>query len=160
MVQRGTWITSRIRGSAAIKFLSWLLRLYKTIWQGGQVDVQGGPAQDMDQLKEAVSSAAAGTGEVQRVIRESAFQPRAAAFTSLIQQCARVRAWQKAVDVFQALQETPGLKVCHLLMQRLHQVVLDSSSRQIFLAHPGSVPGCIGCHGLVPSALQLRIRQH
>ena len=72
---------------------------------------QGGPAQDMDQLKEAVSSAAAGTGEVQRVIRDSTFQPRAAAFTSLIQQCARARAWQKAVDVFHALQETPGLKV-------------------------------------------------
>lgn len=66
----------------------------------------------MDQLKEAVSSATAGTGEVQRVIKESTFQPRAAAFTSLIQQCARARAWQKAVDVFQALQETPGLKVC------------------------------------------------
>ena len=65
----------------------------------------------MDQLKEAVSSAAPGTGEVQRVIRESTFQPRAAAFTSLIQQCARARAWQKAVDVFHALQETPGLKV-------------------------------------------------
>ena len=64
----------------------------------------------MDQLKEAVSSAAPGTGEVQRVIRESTFQPRAAAFTSLIQQCARARAWQKAVDVFHALQETPGLK--------------------------------------------------
>ena len=76
--------------------------------------MQGGPAQDMDQLKEAVSSAAPGTGEVQRVIRESTFQPRAAAFTSLIQQCARVRAWQKAVDVFQALQETPGLKVLHV----------------------------------------------
>jgi len=79
------------------------------------VDVQAGPAQDMDQLKEAVSSAAAGTGEVQRVIKESTFQPRAAAFTSLIQQCARARAWQKAVDVFQALQETPGLKVCHVI---------------------------------------------
>ena len=78
------------------------------------MDVQAGPAQDMDQLKEAVSSAAAGTGEVQRVIKESTFQPRAAAFTSLIQQCARARAWQKAVDVFQALQETPGLKVCHV----------------------------------------------
>ena len=65
----------------------------------------------MDQLKEAVSIAAPGTGEVQRVIRESTFQPRAAAFTSLIQQCARARAWQKAVDVFHALQETPGLKV-------------------------------------------------
>ena len=65
----------------------------------------------MDQLKEAVSSAAPGTGEVQQVIRESTFQPRAAAFTSLIQQCARARAWQKAVDVFHALQETPGLKV-------------------------------------------------
>jgi len=82
------------------------------------VDVQAGPAQDMDQLKEAVSSAAAGTGEVQRVIKESTFQPRAAAFTSLIQQCARARAWQKAVDVFQALQETPGLKVCHVKVLR------------------------------------------
>ena len=83
------------------------------------MDVQAGPAQDMDQLKEAVSSAAAGTGEVQRVIKESTFQPRAAAFTSLIQQCARARAWQKAVDVFQALQETPGLKVCHGILHRL-----------------------------------------
>ena len=88
--------------------------------------VQGGPAQDMDQLKEAVSSAAAGTGEVQRVIRESSFQPRAAAFTSLIQQCARVRAWQKAVDVFQALQETPGLKVC-----RIHPKSVSEGSQAV-----------------------------
>ena len=65
----------------------------------------------MDQLKDAVGNAAVGTGEVQKVIRESTFQPRAAAFTSLIQQCARVRAWQKALEVFQALQEMPGLKV-------------------------------------------------
>ena len=70
-----------------------------------------GPANDMDQLKDAVSNATVGTGEVQKVIRESTFQPRAAAFTSLIQQCARVRAWQKALEVFQALQEMPGLKV-------------------------------------------------
>ena len=89
----------------------------------GWVDVQGGPAQDMDQLKEAVSSAAPGTGEVQRVIRESTFQPRAAAFTSLIQQCARVRAWQKAVDVFQALQETPGLKVWRFFPVQLFETL-------------------------------------
>lgn len=77
---------------------------------GTEKSVQG-PASDMDQLKDAVGNAAVGTGEVQKVIRESTFQPRAAAFTSLIQQCARVRAWQKALEVFQALQEMPGLKV-------------------------------------------------
>lgn len=68
----------------------------------------------MDSLREAVSLATAGTGEVRRAIRESTFQPRAAAFTSLIQQCARTKAWQKALEVFEAMQETPGVKVgCH-----------------------------------------------
>ena len=90
----------------------------------------------MDQLKEAVSSAAPGTGEVQRVIRESTFQPRAAAFTSLIQQCARARAWQKAVDVFHALQETPGLKV--RLCTFVHLLSL-STSAHLFRLRAGIV---------------------
>ena len=81
------------------------------VWTIRQCALVQGPASDMDQLKDAVGNATVGTGEVQKVIRESTFQPRAAAFTSLIQQCARVRAWQKALEVFQALQEMPGLKV-------------------------------------------------
>ena len=72
--------------------------------------VGGAPATDMDSLREAVTLATAGTGEVRRAIRESTFQPRAAAFTSLIQQCARTKAWQKALEVFDAMKETPGVK--------------------------------------------------
>lgn len=86
-----------------------------------------GPANDMDQLKDAVSNATVGTGEVQKVIRESTFQPRAAAFTSLIQQCARVRAWQKALEVFQALQEMPGLKVSSTTSAKSSAIPLKKS---------------------------------
>lgn len=64
----------------------------------------------MDSLREAVTLAAPRTGEVRRAIRESTFQPRAAAFTSLIQQCARTKAWEKALEVFEAMKETPGVK--------------------------------------------------
>ena len=70
-----------------------------------------GPAVDMDSLREAVGQASAGTGEVRRVITQSTFQPRAAAFTSLIQQCARSKNWQKALEVFETMKEYPAVKV-------------------------------------------------
>lgn len=69
------------------------------------------PAVDMDSLREAISQAAPGKGEVRRAIVNSTFQPRAAAFTSLIQQCARAKSWQKAIEVFEAMQETSNVKV-------------------------------------------------
>ena len=97
----------------------------------------------MDQLKEAVSSAAPGTGEVQRVIRESTFQPRAAAFTSLIQQCARARAWQKAVDVFHALQETPGLKARLCTFAHLLRLTPDAVLLARHVAEPRSKAFCV-----------------
>lgn len=70
-----------------------------------------GPAVDMDGLREAVGQASAGTGEVRRAITSATFQPRAAAFTSLIQQCARAKNWQKALEVFETMKEYPAVKV-------------------------------------------------
>lgn len=70
-----------------------------------------GPAVDMDGLREAVGQATAGTGEVRRAITAATFQPRAAAFTSLIQQCARAKNWQKALEVFETMKEYPAVKV-------------------------------------------------
>ena len=70
-----------------------------------------GPAVDMDGLREAVAQASASTGEVRRAITAATFQPRAAAFTSLIQQCARAKNWEKALEVFETMKEYPAVKV-------------------------------------------------
>ena len=47
----------------------------------------------------------AGTGEIARVIANAAFQPQAAAFTSMLSMCAKNREWQKALEVFQAMRD-------------------------------------------------------
>ena len=67
------------------------------------------PPYDMDSLRERVGNAVAGTGDVRAIIQSSTFQPREAAFTSLVHQCTRAKAWQKALEVFEVLQDTRGL---------------------------------------------------
>ena len=47
----------------------------------------------------------AGTGEIPRMIANAAFQPQAAAFTSMLSMCAKNREWQKALEVFQAMRD-------------------------------------------------------
>jgi pentatricopeptide repeat domain-containing protein 1 len=61
---------------------------------------------DMDTLKAAIEGAKAGTGQVRQAIKACSFQPRLPAFTTLIQQCARARSWDKAFEVFEAMKET------------------------------------------------------
>ena len=71
---------------------------------------KGDPPYDMDSLRERVANAVAGTGDVRHAITSSTFQPREAAFTSLIHQCTRAKAWQKALEVFEVLGDTKGLQ--------------------------------------------------
>ncbi len=39
------------------------------------------------------------------MIANAAFQPQAAAFTSMLSMCAKNREWQKALEVFQAMRD-------------------------------------------------------
>lgn len=39
------------------------------------------------------------------MIAHAAFQPQAAAFTSMLSMCAKNREWQKALEVFQAMRD-------------------------------------------------------
>lgn len=52
----------------------------------------------------------AGTGQVERAIATATFHPQAAAFTSLLHMCAKNKLWQKALEVFEAMQRHhPGV---------------------------------------------------
>lgn len=64
--------------------------------------VYKGPC-DMDSLKAAISQAIPGTGQVKQAITDATFQPRAPAFTSLIQTCAKFRELQKALEIFDTM---------------------------------------------------------
>lgn len=64
--------------------------------------VYKGPC-DMDSLKAAISQAVPGTGQVKQAITAATFQPRAPAFTSLIQTCAKFRELQKALEIFDTM---------------------------------------------------------
>lgn len=63
----------------------------------------------MEELKQRIAQAQA--GDVQRLLSPGslAFQPREAAFTALVTQCARAKAWEKALAVFNALRQAPGM---------------------------------------------------
>lgn len=67
---------------------------------------------DMDSLKMAISLAIPGTGQVQQAITDAIFVPRAPAFTSLIQTCAKYRQVEKAFEVFDTManSERIGIK--------------------------------------------------
>ena len=63
-------------------------------------------------LKAAVWHAPAGTGDVERIIKGAPFKPGARGFTSLLQLVSRDRspkAWQKAMEVRQAMRDRPDL---------------------------------------------------
>lgn len=63
-------------------------------------------------LKAAVWHAPAGTGDVERIITGAPFKPGARGFTSLLQLVSRDRspkAWQKAMEVRQAMRDRPDL---------------------------------------------------
>ena len=66
---------------------------------------------DMDSLKMAISIAVPGTGQVKRAITDATFQPRAPAFTSLIQTCAKFRQVQKAIEVFDTMANSEAIDV-------------------------------------------------
>lgn len=66
---------------------------------------------DMDGLKMAISHAIPGTGQVKRAITDATFVPRAPAFTSLIQTCAKYRQVQKAIEVFDTMATTEAIDV-------------------------------------------------
>lgn len=67
-------------------------------------------AWDMDTLKRSICSAQTGTGEVRQIIETCTFKPREQAFTTLINMCGQLRDWQKAVEVFDAMQCVRGVK--------------------------------------------------
>ncbi|KAK2080724.1 hypothetical protein QBZ16_000578 [Prototheca wickerhamii] len=60
---------------------------------------------DMDTLKHRISEAKSGTGQVAAVLASVTFKPRAAAFTSLIQSASRSKDAQKALEIFQCMQD-------------------------------------------------------
>lgn len=64
---------------------------------------------DMDALKQRMATAKAGTGEVAAVLSSVTFQPRAAAFTSLIQAASKAKATEKALELFQCMQDIFGI---------------------------------------------------
>ena len=66
---------------------------------------------DMDSLKFAIAHAIPGTGQVKQAITEATFMPRAPAFTSLIQTCAKYRQVQKAIEVFDTMATTEAIDV-------------------------------------------------
>lgn len=70
----------------------------------------GKPAWDMDTLKRAICSARTGAGEVARIIDSCTFKPREQAFTALINMCGQLRDWRKAVEVFEAMKHTRGVR--------------------------------------------------
>lgn len=72
--------------------------------------VAGKPAWDMDTLKRAICSARTGAGEVARIIDSCTFKPREQAFTALINMCGQLRDWRKAVEVFEAMKHTRGVR--------------------------------------------------
>eukprot|EP00873_Tetraselmis_striata_P022659 jgi/Tetstr1/442923/TSEL_030985.t1 len=64
----------------------------------------------METLKAAISAATAGTGAVGRALATSSFRPRARAFTSLIQMCGKAKSADKALEVFEAMKNTPDVE--------------------------------------------------
>ena len=84
---------------------------------------------DMDSLKMAISQAIPGTGQVKRAITDATFQPRAPAFTSLIQTCAKFRQVQKAIEIFDTMATSEAINVkpntvhyrCSLKFALLHR---------------------------------------
>ena len=61
------------------------------------------PAHDMQTLKQQIADASPGTGDVQLAVTSATFAPRAAAFTSLLQSCAKARQTAKAMELFDAM---------------------------------------------------------
>lgn len=68
-----------------------------------------GPISDMDALKKRMAQARSGTGEVRVILSSVTFQPRAAAFTSLIQAASKSKNAEKALEIFHTMQEMFGI---------------------------------------------------
>ena len=94
-----------------------VIRPESWVWPQGSLPAAGlraggccrAPIENMEELKQRIAQA--GAGDIQRLLTSSnlAFQPREAAFTALVTQCARAKAWEKALAVFSALRATPGM---------------------------------------------------
>eukprot|EP00210_Caulerpa_lentillifera_P000923 g893.t1 len=65
---------------------------------------------DMDTLKSMIFKAKAGSGEIAEALKACTFVPRAQAFTTLINLCGRMREWEKAIEVFEAMEKVRGVK--------------------------------------------------
>eukprot|EP00210_Caulerpa_lentillifera_P002006 g1923.t1 len=65
---------------------------------------------DMDTLKSVIFKAKAGTGEVADALKSCTFVPRAQAFTTLINLCGRMREWEKAIEIFESMEQIRGVK--------------------------------------------------
>eukprot|EP00210_Caulerpa_lentillifera_P005085 g4857.t1 len=68
------------------------------------------PAWDMDTLKSQIIRAERGTGEVLAAIESCTFKPREQAFTALIDLCGRMRDYEKAQEVFDAMKRIRGVR--------------------------------------------------
>lgn len=64
---------------------------------------------DMDTLKAALENSVPGTGATKQIIKNCSCKLRAQAFTKLINTCGRFRQWEKAVEIFEAMKEYPGV---------------------------------------------------
>lgn len=96
----------------------------------------------------------AGTGEIARVIANAAFQPQAAAFTSMLSMCAKNREWQKALEVFQAMRDyhpavRPNTVHYSSLISACATVGRCDEAMQVH-AFPIDLPDTIGCCVLAP----------
>lgn len=74
----------------------------------GRAVALDGPC-DMDSLKIAISQAIPGTGQVKQAITSATFQPRAPAFTSLMQNCAKFRQLERCYEIFDAMQTSGAI---------------------------------------------------
>ena len=103
---------------------------------------------DMDSLKFAIAHAIPGTGQVKQAITEATFVPRAPAFTSLIQTCAKYRQVQKAIEVFDTMATTEAIDVkpntvhYRCVMRTLTHHSRNKSSRATPMQRPAPV-ACI-----------------
>ena len=87
---------------------------------------------DMSSLKQAISAAVAGTGQVREIIQSCVFSPREQAFTSLIKLCGNSGEWQKAIEIFEAMHFLGNVRPNTYTYSAL--IAACSTSRQWFKA--------------------------
>ncbi|KDD74803.1 hypothetical protein H632_c1064p1, partial [Helicosporidium sp. ATCC 50920] len=99
---------------------------------------------DVDTLKARLSSARAGTGEVAAVVASVTFQPRAAAFTSLIQAASKSKDTQKALEIFRAMQDVAGVQANTFTYSALISALAKSGQWELAEHYFYELKGCAG----------------